>query len=173
MRRRTVGPVEVIKGSPDYISDPDYLSPWFEYTFVPGPDDAHVFFGADPCHTPARETPADRPDGTCPSCGASDALDDPTKPVHVGSLTTCVKCRRWGDQPKLDARKRYEQARRGKIEPELRVCRDPEPTLAELRSIEATRREWAARPPYCLRRRPDGTWYRADADTGQPIADVS
>jgi hypothetical protein len=120
---------------------------YVEPAYVPGPSEAYVFFGANPCHAPERERQADRPDGTCPQCGADDTLSDPTVPVHEGSPVVCVKCQRWGRDRKLADLMLADAISRGTIEPVL--------ALSEPEMPEAARRELIAEWVAHAERRPE------------------
>lgn len=106
---------------PDYLCDPEYVSPWIDPVYVPGPDESHFFCGADPAWTPAREQPADRPDGTCPRCGQDDAISVPAADAAFveGESVVCAQCQRWGRDARLADAMLRDYLNRGTIEPEL------------------------------------------------------
>lgn len=106
----------VIESLP-WIEDPGYLSPWIEPSYVPGPDEGHVYFGANPSWTPHEERDRSETGEPCERCGGrGGAIED-------GSDLACAACGRWGHDDALTRRMQEEADRRGSIGPVPR----PEP----------------------------------------------
>lgn len=76
-----------------------------EPCYVPGPDEAHFYMGAQVGWSPERESLPGT--GTCPMCRG-----------EIGGDYVCAKCLAWGRDDELAAKMVGDFGRRGTLQPE-------------------------------------------------------